>query len=343
MKISKRKAKKMFLIDGDGSIIGLNYKHAISYSHVTIPKEINGMKITKIDNSAFWYRTHLKSVTIPNTITSIGHSVFFKCDNLRNINYTGTKEQWEAIDNNDTSIELLNINVNYEYRGRLNDLIKRFLKELKNIYTNISISKNKYFKIDRRGRITGLTQLGKSLKFIEIPNDINGKPVNGIKSGAFKDCINLESVSISEDVKYIEFDAFRNCINLKSITIPNSVKYISDAVFDGCKILTDIKFPKYVKNIEAYTYNDCEMLNEFTVPEGVEMIGFHAFTNCISLISIIISNTVNTIDIAAFYNCPNLATIYYTGTEEEWDNIDIGILNDSLKFANIVYNYKCDE
>ena len=42
--------------------------------------------------------TGLTSITIPDSVTSIGRSAFFGCAALTDVHYSGTKEQWQAIE-----------------------------------------------------------------------------------------------------------------------------------------------------------------------------------------------------------------------------------------------------
>ncbi|MVX63098.1 leucine-rich repeat protein [Clostridium chromiireducens] len=51
-------------------------------TELVIPNTINGVKVTSIGNSAFSLNYKLKSITIPNSITSIGKDAFLGCDNL---------------------------------------------------------------------------------------------------------------------------------------------------------------------------------------------------------------------------------------------------------------------
>jgi hypothetical protein len=63
-----------------------------------------------------------------------------------------------------------------------------------------------------------------------------------------------------------------------------------------------------------------------------------AFVCCESLTSVTIPNSVKDIWSQAFYNCESLSDVYYTGTEEEWNNIYIGDRNDYLTNVTIHYN-----
>ncbi len=63
---------------------------------------------------------------------------------------------------------------------------------------------------------------------------------------AFKDCANLESVTIPEGVVSIGYEAFAGCSRLKTISIPNSVEFIDDMAFFQCANLENIEIGKTI-------------------------------------------------------------------------------------------------
>jgi hypothetical protein len=60
---------------------------------ITIPNSV-----TSIGANAFTACYGLTFVTIPNSVTSIGEMAFCTCSSLTSITYEGTQEQWNAID-----------------------------------------------------------------------------------------------------------------------------------------------------------------------------------------------------------------------------------------------------
>ena len=51
----------------------------------SIPATINGLPVIRIADSAFQYQSSLTSVTIPNSVTSIGGYTFYGCTGLTNV------------------------------------------------------------------------------------------------------------------------------------------------------------------------------------------------------------------------------------------------------------------
>lgn len=66
-------------------------------TEVEIPAEIDGLPVTSIGIRTFFHCKSLTGVTIPNSVTSIGHHAFDSCPMLKDVYYNGTEAQWKAI------------------------------------------------------------------------------------------------------------------------------------------------------------------------------------------------------------------------------------------------------
>lgn len=107
-------------------------------------------------------------------------------------------------------------------------------------------------------------------------------------------------------VKSIKNEAFRDCVNLISITIPNSVTSIGDMAFSNCSALTNVEISNNVTKIGGYAFSKCTSLLRITIPDSVTEIGSYAFSNCSSLESIIIPSGIKSIGSEAFSGCSSL-------------------------------------
>ena len=190
-----------------------------------------------------------------------------------------------------------------------------------------------------------------------IPEVVNGITVSTIGVDAFRDCTELETVDICESIKYIESFAFYGCSNLKSVTIPKNVDSVGGNAFAGCKKLASIDvdadnyfyysvdgvlFRRFMrsKNDEwIVKYPAAKKDKTYVIPNYIDATCDYSFEGCTNLEAITIPSRLDHIATSCFLNCYNLKDIYYTGTEEQWNNISINRDNAPLDNATIHYGY----
>ena len=126
--------------------------------------------------------------------------------------------------------------------------------------------------------------------------------VTSIGDGAFYNCTGLTSVTIGNSVISIDSGAFSGCTGLTSITIPNSVTSIGEDAFRGCNKLTSITIPDSVTSIGAGAFAGCTELTSVTIGNSVTNIGDYAFSRCTGLKNVTIPDSVTSIGDSAFYN-----------------------------------------
>ena len=187
-------------------------------SSITIPKTItyDGItyNVTSIDNYAF-YRSSLTSITIPNSVTSIGGSAFANCYGLTKTNYIGDVENWCNIKFHDESSNP----ISYSKKIYINN---NEISELVIPNTVDTIRSYTFFNC-------------KSLTSVTISDS-----VTSIGERVFYNCSSLTSVTISDSVTSLGESTFSGCSSLTSVAIGNSVTSIGDKVFYGCSGLTSI-------------------------------------------------------------------------------------------------------
>ncbi len=190
---------------------------------IILPKKYRGKKIVQILPNAF-AGSDITSITIPDSVTSIGEKVFRNCRSLTSI----------TIPDSVTSIG----ESAFEYCTGLTSVT------IGNGVTSIGES---------------AFRCCESLTSVTI-----GNGVTSIGERAFFDCTSLTSITIPESVTSIGDEAFVSCTGLTSVTIGNGVKSIGKSAFNDCKGLTSITIPDSVTSIGASAFFDCTSLDSLT-------------------------------------------------------------------------------
>ena len=145
---------------------------------------------------------------------------------------------------------------------------------------------------------------GEEVKDLEIPNS-----VTSIGSSAFYGCTGLTSVTIGNSVTSIGNGAFYNCSGLTSVNIGNGVTSIGSSAFSGCSGLTSLIFGSSLTSIGNNAFCECSGLTSVIFPNSVTDIGCEAFRGCSGLTSVTIPNSVTLIRDYSFGWCNALTSI----------------------------------
>lgn len=218
---------------------------------LVIPDSIDNAVVTSIGVKAFAESNQFESITIPDSIGSIGEDAFWECNGLKKV-YVSSIEDWCKIKFEDISSNPIVYAREIYIDGEL--------------ATDITIPK-------------GITKIC-DYAFVgcdTITNVVIPNSVISIGNSAFFDCSNLKNISIPNSVISIGDSAFYYCYNLKNISIPNSVVNIGAGAFSGCSNLEEVEIPDGIKFIKDSTFAFCENLTTIIIPQSVKEIGNLAF------------------------------------------------------------------
>jgi len=275
---------------------------------VVIPSAINNLPVTNIEGGAFANCYNLTSVTIPNTVASIGEGAFENCINLTSVTIPDsvTNIGDEAFEDC-TSLTSITVDANNPAYSDMDGVL--FNHSLNTLVEYPGGLGGSYTIPNSVTNIEGGAFANcYNLTSVTIPNT-----VASIGEGAFENCINLTSVTIPDSVTSIGEGSFDGCTGLTSVTIPNSVTSIGTNAFNYCKGLTSVTIPNSVTNIGDGAFDFCTILSSVTIPDSVTSIGDYAFSFCVSLANITIPSSVTSIGDGAFAGCTVLRGVYFQG------------------------------
>ena len=143
--------------------------------------------------------------------------------------------------------------------------------------------------------------------------------VTSIGQSAFEECCTESSLNgtiILSNVPTIGNDAFYNCSSAQTITLDN-VTSIGQYAFGNCKNLTSITLPNSVTSLGSSAFRDCSAMEYANIGTGVPAIQYGTFYGCGSMKNISIPANVQSIGDYAFYSCYSLTNITIEDRETE--------------------------
>ncbi len=227
---------------------------------LVIPSVYGGRTVVSINDEVFEENDNLRTITIPNTITSIGKHAFSGCSNLETVIFAENSQ-----------LQVINEGA-FEYCYKLTTFT---IPE-----GTVSINRDAFSNCINLEEITMPTSL------------------TTIGEGAFNHCSELEEITIPSNVNNIGIGAFSSCQNLKSFVVENNEYYTSiDGNLyskDGTTLLQyaiakqaeTFVVPNSVTKIEEKAFYANKNIISITLPSGLQNIGYDAFVDCKNLFEV---------------------------------------------------------
>ena len=273
-----------------------------SVSEITIPNKLGGYLVTAIGDSVFKNFNNLTTVTIPNSVITIGAECF-------------ENTPWY---NNQTDGLVYAGRTAYKFKGSMSSNTVIALKD-----NTVSVSPYAFQNCANLKQVVfndGIEVIGDYafdnctiLEEASLPDS-----VTTIGACAFKGDVSLWDLKFSANLTTIGDYAFQDCTALFNVTVPKGVTSAHYA-FYGCENIETMVFEEGTKAIPEYIAYNCRYLTDISIPDGVTAIGKEAFSSCANLAEITLPKSLTTVDGYTSWNtaygpftyCQNLKKIIF--------------------------------
>lgn len=316
--------------------IGGNEACAIKYSgtnsNLTIPATVKEVPVTSVVGT-FMGCTSLTSVTLPDSIKTIGKNAFNNCANLTSVNIPAGVTTIGSRAFSGTSISNINLP---EGLTSIGYYAFTSCEKLLSISLPNSV-------VDLKGcAFSGCTSL------VSV---VLSENLTTIETAMFSSCTSLKEISFPKNITHIDDCAFEKCSALTSVTIPDNVLTIGGSVFYNASNLKKVYLPQnnisYVgsgycfprtsllivyENTSSHTYakdggfahyvwdgsNEPEFYSDdkftYYISNGEATVLHYDSTDT----TVIVPDSVNNIPVtklqSTFYNCTDLTSVSLPST-----------------------------
>ena len=299
-------------------VVDKMFNHWSKMVSITLPESI-----VTIGTSAFGFCSSLKKIIIQEGILGIGDTAFEYCKSLeciplpRSLQYFGKGAFWNC-----SSLRSIDIPEQQHTIGVMTFCGCSSLESVSFRGGIYAINMNAFSSCE-------------ALCDIELPSDICQiwdyafsscssiksiviKNASLIGKGAFLDCTSLERISIVAvnpspvgiGTGRVDSEAFKNCTNLVEASISTDV--IGSQAFMGCISLKSVSLlgSDNLYNIGELSFANCSKLESITLPMSLKYIGQYAFKNCSSLSKAILKPTIPPGSDGKMFDGADLCTIF---------------------------------
>ena len=304
-----------------------------------------------------YYTSYVTNVQIPDTVTSIGNSAFYKCSNLEKIT------------------------------------LPQKLKKIGQIAFSGCASINEVF-LGKNITEIGSSAFASCTNLESVTMSYNStvEYTASIGDSVFIDCTSLAKVSLSENVASIGNCTFSGCSALESLILPESLTSMGSRMIEGTAIssitipknvsscgggyynsdngplanskvlttvifeegmtaipsyilesddynsyVTNVQIPDTVTSIGESAFYKCSRLEKITLPQKLTVIERDAFSGCTSIKGVSLGKNITEIGYGAFASCTNLEsiTMSYNSTVEYTTSIDNSVFLDCTSLTKV--------
>ena len=266
--------------------------------------------VTEIGAWAFGYFYNLKEVQLPETLTTIGTSAFYRAEKLESI----------VIPESVTTIK----------GGAFS-----YCYALKEVSIPVAVTTIESYTFYDCKKLTTANYAGTELQWNSIKikagntNLTNSYPP--VVEEVFEWKVENGTLTISGNVAMPDYTAkntpwFDQMKDIKAIVIEDGIKSIGKYAFAYLDKATKVEIADSVKSIDVYAFY-ASGLKEVEIPASVSSIGNSAFAYSYKLEKVSIPASIKKVENYTFYGCNSLKYASYAG---DWDALTINKGNNPL-------------
>ena len=281
------------------------FRECTALKSIALPDSITSLGVTSqpsmehdpdASGSVFYGCTSLESVTLPNNLTDLQSYTFGNCPALKSISFNeGSNLQRIAA---------------YAFAG--SGLTALDLTKAERIYV---IEDRAFYNcpiatlvFGEKGEFTIGSEVfvGAQIASLELPAELTS-----IGESAFEGIEKLTSLTVAEGSKltYIGAGAFRGTgISAVPFASMTQLTYIGDYAFAETSLAGAIALPDGVEEIGAYAFSGCSGVTSLTLPAQLVSIGDYAFAG-LAVEEIVIPGNETVVGDGAFEGCAQLASV----------------------------------
>ena len=306
--------------DGNGITVtfGADMTKVPAYIFDLFPKIVNVLfedetKITAIEENAFYGCQQLKSISIPDSVKSIGKYAFYRCINLSELDlgegivsiegsaFYGCNALTEVVLPN--SVKTVGSSAFSSCENLTKFTVSDTLQEWGS--SVFFACHNLQYKLYNNGHYIG-SKTNPYAIFVKVADTSRALfalnlSTEFICENAMSYYEHLQEITIPKGVKKIPYAAFQGS-GLQKVVIHDNVTESGMHAFENTK-LTTITLPKGIEKIPEQAFFYCQSLTEIVIPGNVKSIGSRAFTGCDALQSVVFEEGVERIESEAFWGC----------------------------------------
>lgn len=185
-----------------------------------------------------------------------------------------------------------------------------------------------------------------------IPDEVSFKGdkyvVTAIAENAFKDCTDLKKV-VAITIQVVKESAFQGCVNLSTITFSNQLIDVKKNAFKDCSALSEVCLGDNIQSIGDAAFSNCASLNSLSLGSALKSLGVRVI-NGSQIDTIVLPNSLTKVGHQAFADCNLLASITFgnalteieTGAFEKTGVESLSLPNTLVKIGEKAF-YGCDK